>query len=220
MTLKKAIYKNVFPPLASLITNGLMSTTRRRIINPSVHDYHSTHPDVTAIFCFWHGKLVLPYFAYRNLGISILISEHRDGEIIARMVEYNGYRPVRGSSTRGGARGVKELLKVARRGGIIAVTPDGPRGPKRRLKEGVVFLAQMTGAPLYSMGVGYSKYRQLRDWSGMQIPKLFAHAVTVFGKEIRVPRRINREESEGYRLAIENDLNRCNALAERIARGG
>ncbi len=220
MKFSRTIQKHLLPPIASLVTNGLMSTVRRKIFNRSVHDYFLAHREVTGIFCFWHGKLILPYYAYRNKGVYILISEHRDGELVARMVELNGNRTVRGSSTHGGAKGAKRMLKIARSGNIIVVTPDGPRGPKRRLKEGVVFLARMTGAPLFPMGIGYSKYWQMRDWSGMQVPRPFARGVTVFGKGIRVPRKISKSEIEEYRRTIEDELNRCNVLAERIAMEG
>ena len=218
MKFSRTIQKHLLPPIASLVTNGLMSTVRRKIFNRSVHDYFLTHREVTGIFCFWHGKLILPYYAYRNKGVYILISEHRDGELVARMVELSGNRTVRGSSTHGGAKGAKRMLKIARSGNIIVVTPDGPRGPKCRLKEGVVFLARMTGAPLFPMGIGYSKYWQMRDWSGMQVPRPFARGVTVFGKGIRVPRKISKSEIEEYRRTIEDELNRCNVLAERIAK--
>jgi hypothetical protein len=197
-----------------------MSTVRWKLVNRGVHDYYMSHRGEAGIFCFWHGKIVLPYYVYRGLGAYILISEHRDGEFIARMVRFNGYRPVRGSSTRGGAKGLKGLLKVIRKGGVIAITPDGPKGPKGRLKEGIVFLAQLTGLPVYTLGVGYSKCWQLKDWSGLKVPKPFARGVIAFGKGIKVPRELSRDGLEECRLKIENELNRCNDLAERAAAEG
>ncbi len=219
MKLPKFIRKRVLPRLASLVVNGLMRTTRLKVVNRETPDYFMANRDKTAIFCFWHGKIIPLYHTYRRKGIYILISQHRDGELIARMVECNGYKPVRGSSTRGGSRSVKEMLKIAREGNIITITPDGPKGPKQKLKEGAVFLAQMTGAPLYPIGIGLSKCWQARDWSGIQIPKPFSRTVIYFGREFRVPRKIEPEEFERYRREIEAEIVRCNEEARRIACG-
>ncbi len=217
MKLPKFIRKNILPRLASLVVNVLMRTTRLKVVNREVQDHFLTNRDKAGIFCFWHGKIVLPYHTYRHKGIYILISQHRDGELISKMVECNGYKPVRGSSTRGGTRSVKEMLKIARKGNLIAITPDGPKGPKHHLKEGAIFLAQMTGAPLNTMGIGFSKFWEVHDWSGIQIPKPFARTVIYFGKEFCVPRKIEPEKFEQYRTEVEAELIRCNEEAQRIA---
>ena len=109
------------------------------------------------IIAFWHGRQLMMPLAYRGQAASILISQHRDGEIIARIMKYFGFGSIRGSSTRGGQQAVRHLLKVAHQGQDLVITPDGPRGPACLVQAGVMYLAKLTGFPIVPLTFACSK---------------------------------------------------------------
>jgi lysophospholipid acyltransferase (LPLAT)-like uncharacterized protein len=115
-----------------------------------------------SIFAFWHGRLLMMPCIYRGRGVTILVSQHTDGELIAKTVKGFGIEAVRGSSTRGWFEGTKGLLKAALSGRDIAVTPDGPRGPRYRAQMGAVRLARITGLPIIPLTFSASKKKPSR----------------------------------------------------------
>jgi lysophospholipid acyltransferase (LPLAT)-like uncharacterized protein len=121
------------------------------------------------ILAFWHAQQLMIPLGYRGLGAHVLISQHRDGEVIARIIARFGHRSVRGSSTRGGAGALRELIRIGRSGADLAVTPDGPKGPRQVAKLGVIQLAKTTGLPIVPLAFGCSKKKSLRagtaSWS-------------------------------------------------------
>jgi len=120
------------------------------------------------IIAFWHGRQLLMPLAYRGTSASILISQHRDGEIIARIMKYFGFHSIRGSSTRGGFQAVRQLLKVARQGQDLIVTPDGPRGPACQVQLGVIYLAKVTGFPIIPLTFACSKKKSFQAGTGFK----------------------------------------------------
>jgi lysophospholipid acyltransferase (LPLAT)-like uncharacterized protein len=122
------------------------------------------------IHAFWHGRLLMMPFAYEGRGITIIVSRHRDGELIAKTVKGFGIEAVRGSSTRGWFGGVKGLLKAVLSGRDIAITPDGPRGPRYRAQMGVVQLARTTGLPILPMTFSASKKKSLEAGTPLSCP--------------------------------------------------
>src|ERR1041385_6021733 len=109
------------------------------------------------IIAFWHGRQLMMPLAYRGRDVHILISQHRDGELIQRVVSRFGFHSVRGSTTRGGTAALRRLIAVGRSGGDIAVTPDGPKGPRQIAQPGVVHLAKATGLPIVPLTFACSK---------------------------------------------------------------
>ncbi|MBA5867400.1 MAG: DUF374 domain-containing protein [Nitrospira sp. CR1.3] len=109
------------------------------------------------IFAFWHARQLMMPFAYRGAEAHILISQHQDGEIIARIIERFGFHAVRGSSTRGGVEALRELIRLGRSGVDLVVTPDGPKGPSQVAKIGVIQLARASGLPIVPLTFGCSK---------------------------------------------------------------
>ena len=109
------------------------------------------------IIAFWHGQQLMMPLAYRGSGASILISQHRDGEIIARIMDRFQFQAVRGSTTRGGTRALRKLLQVCREGRDLVMTPDGPKGPARKVQLGVLYVAKMTGMPILPLVYACSK---------------------------------------------------------------
>jgi len=121
------------------------------------------------ILAFWHAQQLMIPLGYRGTGTHILISRHRDGEVIARIIARFGHRSVRGSSTRGGAWALRELIRLGRSGADLVVTPDGPKGPRQVAKLGVIQLARATGLPIVPLAFSCSKKNSSRagiaSWS-------------------------------------------------------
>ena len=123
------------------------------------------------IFVFWHGQLLPLLHYHRREGIVVLVSEHADGEYLTRVIERNGFGIVRGSSTRGATKGLLGLVRAARAGKDLALTPDGPRGPAGVFKPGALVAAQMTGLPIIPVAVGASSGWRFRSWDGFLVPR-------------------------------------------------
>jgi hypothetical protein len=134
-----------------------------------------------AVLALWHGQLFPLTWALRHRGVWVLVSEHRDGEIIARILERFGYTMIRGSSTRGGARALAEMVRALRSGHSIAVTPDGPRGPARVFAPGAAVAAQRSGTPVIPLYARASSAWRLRSWDQFMIPKPFARVTVYLG---------------------------------------
>lgn len=158
------------------------------------------------ILAFWHCKLLLMQYALRGRPVTALISRHGDGELIARTMARFGHAAARGSSTRGGAAALREAIRVARAGGSIAITPDGPKGPARIAKVGVVEIARATGLPILPVSVAYSRCKRLASWDGFEIPLPFSRMVIAYGETIACPADADASEREVIRLAVEERL--------------
>ncbi len=133
------------------------------------------------LFAVWHGNLLAPLWHRRGEGITLLVSAHDDGGQLAAAARGWGYDAVRGSSTRGGVQGLRGLVRVLRRGGVAAVTPDGPRGPARIPKPGVAAAAQLTGAPVVPVATAASRGWRLHSWDRFLVPRPFARVAIAYG---------------------------------------
>jgi lysophospholipid acyltransferase (LPLAT)-like uncharacterized protein len=122
------------------------------------------------IVAFWHGRLMMMPTVYRGQGMNILVSQHRDGELVARTVKGLGIDSVRGSSTRGWFGGIKGLLKAAKSGRDLAITPDGPKGPKYIAQAGIVQIARATALPIIPMSFGAAKKKLLEAGTPLSFP--------------------------------------------------
>jgi lysophospholipid acyltransferase (LPLAT)-like uncharacterized protein len=133
------------------------------------------------VFTLWHGQMLPGLWQHRGEGVAVLISEHRDGEIIAGIASGLGFRTVRGSTYRGADRALVGLVRELRAGHDVAVTPDGPRGPAGQFAPGALVAAQRAGAPIVSVGVAASRAWRLRSWDSFMIPKPFARVTVAYG---------------------------------------
>ena len=166
------------------------------------------------IFTLWHGELLPLLWHHRKEGVAVVISEHRDGEIIARIVEKFGFRTIRGSSSRGAARALIAIVRELERGGEVAVTPDGPRGPARRFASGALVAAQRVGVPIVGVGVVASSAWRLNSWDRFMIPKPFSRVQIAYTVPTTVAASSARE-AEGEAPRFESLLNHALAEAER-----
>lgn len=163
------------------------------------------HP---VVFALWHSRLLPLAYVHRNQNLVVLASRHRDGEYVARVVQRLGLDTARGSSTRGGARGMRELVRAAREGRDLAITPDGPVGPAREVKMGLVTLARLTGAPVIPVTVGGHRVWRLNSWDRFLVPKPFARLQVRYAPPLWVPRQAQAGELERLRLRIQDAMNR------------
>jgi lysophospholipid acyltransferase (LPLAT)-like uncharacterized protein len=133
------------------------------------------------VFTLWHGQMLPLLWQHRAEGVAVLISEHRDGEIIAGAASALGFRTVRGSTSRGADRALVGLVRELRAGHDVAVTPDGPRGPAGQFAPGALVAAQRAGAPIVSVAAAATWAWRLRSWDGFIIPKPFARVTVAYG---------------------------------------
>jgi lysophospholipid acyltransferase (LPLAT)-like uncharacterized protein len=173
----------------------------------------------TRIYVFWHEYILLPLHMRGHCNLTMLLSKHRDADILFRLAHHMGFECVRGSSYRGGAAALMELSRV---GGEmhVAITPDGPRGPRRVLAQGAVFLASRLGLPIVPMGLAYDRPWRLKSWDRFAVPRPFSRARAVIGPEVYIPPDRDRGTIELHRVAIERLLNDLTAEAEHWAEGG
>ena len=148
------------------------------------------------IFTLWHGELLPLLWHHRGEGVAVVISEHRDGEIIAQIAERLGYTTVRGSTSRGGGRALIGLMRAVQAGHDGAVTPDGPRGPAHVFAPGAAIAAQRTGAPLAMIRASATRAWRLKSWDRFLVPKPFATVRVVYGPIVPVDAASPREAAE------------------------
>jgi lysophospholipid acyltransferase (LPLAT)-like uncharacterized protein len=134
------------------------------------------------IFAFWHGRMLPLLWHHRGRGIAVLISEHGDGEIIARIAAALGYRTVRGSTSRGAERALLGMIRTVRDGVEVAITPDGPRGPAETFAPGAMVIAQRSRAPIIPLAAAASGAWRLRSWDRFMIPRPFARITISYGE--------------------------------------
>jgi lysophospholipid acyltransferase (LPLAT)-like uncharacterized protein len=197
---------------AGLVT-ALFGTTRARR-SGTEHFMEFRRRRMPVIFVFWHGQLLPLVHVHRGEGIVVLVSEHGDGEYITRIIEKKGFGTVRGSSTRGGTSGLRALVRAARGGRDLALTPDGPRGPRGDFKPGALLVAQLTGYPVVPLALGASRSWTLGSWDGFLVPKPLATIDIAYLPPRFVPRDASRNTLDGMAREIGADLN---ALTERLA---
>jgi lysophospholipid acyltransferase (LPLAT)-like uncharacterized protein len=138
------------------------------------------------VFVLWHSRILPLLYQHRHEDIVLLISRHRDGEYLANLGERWGYRSVRGSTKRGGEVGLLGIVRALQGGAVVAITPDGPRGPAEQVQPGAVAAAQHAGVPLLPIGARPSSAWWLGSWDRMCIPKPFARLDIVYGAPIEV----------------------------------
>lgn len=178
------------------------------------------------IYALWHDQTMMPITYRVNLPrdqsyipANTLVSKHQDGSWLTEFMRHFDLGAVRGSSSKGGASALKKLLETAERCHIV-ITPDGPRGPRHKVKPGIVYLASQTGIPIVANANAVSRYWEISgSWTNQIMPKPFSKVFLLIGKPIHVPEDISREEMEDYQELIESDLERLQQLAEQFVSG-
>ncbi len=209
-SLKQKILLAIASTIGPLLLKMLGYTWRVSYENP-----YRTAPmrkkGIKRIYCFWHNRLLGLAFTERKKNVGILISSHFDGEVVARIVDRMGYHPLRGSSTRGGTAGLLSMLRDDKVW-YLALTVDGPRGPKGVVKPGAIFLAAKSGLELIPVSCDSDSKWVLPSWDGFQVPRPFARVTISMGKPIVIDKvtghtAIKKQAGELARKI--NELNKC-----------
>jgi len=166
------------------------------------------------IFCIWHNRLALALPMHGNYServgqdrqLAAMVSASRDGGMLARILELFGTQPVRGSSSRRGRQALLELTRWSERGYDLAITPDGPRGPRYVVQPGIVALAQITGRPIVPGGLRIYWKACLKSWDRFQVPLPFSRVDMSFGEPLTVPRNASEEDREAARMELQKRL--------------
>lgn len=169
------------------------------------------------ILALWHGRLImLPMFRNGDKPLIALISSHRDGRIISKTASLFGIQTASGSTTRGGMRAVRELIRFAREGHSLFVTPDGPRGPRMRSSEGILDLARLTGLPILPAAMSARRGVNLNSWDRFLLPGLFTTVYIRWGKPIVVSAEDEKSQAiarlDSALIAVQNE---ADTLASR-----
>jgi lysophospholipid acyltransferase (LPLAT)-like uncharacterized protein len=176
------------------------------------------HPDYrgTKIYVFWHENILLPLYLRGHSNIAMLLSRHHDADILARVAVMMGFGTVRGSTFKGGSVALRELAGRARSENLT-ITPDGPRGPRRKLAPGCIFLASTMRIPIVVMGFGSERPWRLGTWDRFAIPRPWSRARGVVSRAIHVPADLSRDDLERQRAGVERLLVRLTDDAEAWA---
>lgn len=205
---------SLLPPVGAALVWGIAATMRRETRgHEEIDSFYRSGGHI--ILAFWHAQQLMIPVGYRGTGAHVLISQHGDGEIIARIIARFGHQAVRGSSTRGGAGALRALIKLGRAGQDLVVTPDGPRGPRQVAKLGVVQLAKATGLPIVPLAFACSTRQVFSSWDRFMVPFPFSRGLFLYGKPMFVSRESDDPALEADRLVLETELNRLTKEAEQ-----
>jgi lysophospholipid acyltransferase (LPLAT)-like uncharacterized protein len=209
----KAVFKLLFKtPAARTFMCWLIATYIRFVYYSSVRNiviHKDAGPymrgELPAVFAFWHGRLLLmPMIRPQGRKMHVFTSNHRDGEMMARTMNHFGFGTVRGSSTRGGARGAKQAIRALKAGDNVSITPDGPKGPALKVQPGLLILAHMTGVPVIPVTYASSRYKQIRSWDKFMLALPFGRIHYSIGAPLlNVTKEVLEEEM--LRLTCEVD---------------
>src|SRR5205823_7934692 len=199
-----------------------IGTTRKRMIS-SDGQQHPVDPAVARyIYAFWHEGLLAPLATRPR--IRVLISQHTDGELIAQICERLSIGVIRGSTARGGCQALLQMIRDAGDSTHLGITPDGPRGPRRELKPGVVMVASQSGLPIVPVGIGFVRAWRVKSWDRFAVPWPGSTLVGVIGLPIVVPGNLDRRGLNDWTSLVEDRLRESTVAAEewalRIRRDG
>ncbi|MCL5103944.1 MAG: lysophospholipid acyltransferase family protein [Armatimonadetes bacterium] len=161
----------------------------------------------------WHGVTILPIYYCRHMGFYSIVSISKDGELQNKLLRSRGFETIRGSSARHGIRALLEGVRRLKEGKMIAITPDGPKGPPKKVQPGTVHLAQRSGCPVLPVGVACRPCKRLSSWDSHMVPAPFARAVIAFGDPLYVSEADNENEAA---TRIEQAINEAERQAEEL----
>jgi lysophospholipid acyltransferase (LPLAT)-like uncharacterized protein len=171
------------------------------------------------VIAFWHGSMFVGWFVHRPAAgkpVSALVSQSRDGEYLSTVLERWGYSMIRGSSHIGGKEAMQLMVDALNSGSSLAITPDGPRGPRHEMKMGAVRAAQRAAVPLICAGIAMEKKRHLRSWDQFEVPAPFSRVVVSYSDPVMVPADFSGESLELFRLKMQDVLKTLTEDAERM----
>jgi lysophospholipid acyltransferase (LPLAT)-like uncharacterized protein len=201
----------------ALILSGVvrvwLGTTRIRMTFDEPAADPRCSSSARGIYLFWHEMMLFPCSDRGLPPFSVLVSRHHDGELIARIIQRLGFSVVRGSTTR---QGLSALRGLIRQGELshLAVTPDGPKGPRRVVQQGAVYVASRTGMPIYPAGFAFRDCWRAGSWDRMALPKLWTRGIGIVGSPVIVPPELSAEQIEQHRQLLQAEMDSVQKRAE------
>lgn len=207
---KEIVALALVPPFMVMVVRLIGMTLRYSLVN--VRSLHEARQDGNCIVVFWHQKFFPLLYSHRNSGFNIMVSHHRDGELIARTLRYLGFHVTRGSTTRGGMKACRIMTKAVLKHDL-AITPDGPKGPRYHFSPGAVAIAKHSGRPILPVGIGARFAKYFSSWDRFMVPLPMSSVKIVFGNVHHIPKTAD-DEAVSRKLADE--LHSLNSIAERF----
>jgi lysophospholipid acyltransferase (LPLAT)-like uncharacterized protein len=172
------------------------------------------------IYALWHENFLVPIARFGNPGVAALVSRHTDGQLLSMLIGTTGMQIVRGSTNRGGVAAVREMLRSDIAPRHLAVTPDGPRGPRRVVQQGVLYLASRTRMRIVPIGVGFYRPWRVNSWDSFAVPRPFSRVRCLFGEPLVVPPNLGQDDLQPHGIRLQSELNRLTAAAQGWADSG
>ncbi|MDX1946334.1 MAG: lysophospholipid acyltransferase family protein [Pirellulaceae bacterium] len=199
-----------------------LATMRVRMVSADGQSHPADPSQARYIYAFWHETLLAPLVMRTQ--VRVLISHATDGELIARVIQRLGLGVIRGSTARNGSQALLEMIRGGDGESHLAITPDGPRGPRRELKSGLVMVSSLAEMPVVPIGVGFTRAWRFGSWDRFALPVPFSTLVGVIGEPLQVPANLDRHEISSHAALIQNRLLELSDLADdwaaRLRRDG
>jgi lysophospholipid acyltransferase (LPLAT)-like uncharacterized protein len=193
-------------------------TSKKQIIFEKGFDLKRYNTE-SAIYAFWHNRMaMMPFDKPKKIKINVLISDHRDGRIIAQTMKVFGFDIISGSSTKNSYSAIKNILKQSNLGQTVAITPDGPKGPKKQINSNIIAISGLCQKYIIPMTYSCSKAFILRSWDRLIIPKLFNKIVIVLGTPIKPEKKLSDEQIKKLNNQLVSSLNYINDKADSITK--
>jgi lysophospholipid acyltransferase (LPLAT)-like uncharacterized protein len=206
--------KNLASKLIFIYLRLVYITSKWNIIFPEGFNIETLRQN-PAIYLFWHGRLsVMSALHPKNRKMNVLISTHRDGELIAKTVQNFSFEIINGSSNRNSLHAVREILRKLKNGENISITPDGPRGPRYKINGNVVEIAQLSNAPLIPLTFVCTKCRIFKSWDEFILPFPFNNITVVYGKPFHIQKN---DDAQQKQIELEQEMNDINRKAELLS---
>ncbi|WP_169544774.1 lysophospholipid acyltransferase family protein [Sneathiella aquimaris] len=214
--LKSDAIKGLAGLLAALYIWLVYRTSRWTVMNAGQAHRYLANED-PFILAFWHGRLLMmPTVVLKKSKVHVLISHHADGEIISRAIGHWGQKSIRGSTSKGALPAIKDMLRVLKDREIAVITPDGPRGPRMRVQDGVIRMAAMSGVPVIPVSFSSTRGKCLSSWDRFFVAKPFGKGVVLWGDPIHVPRKNEDGAYDNAKKEIENQLTELTQQADTL----
>lgn len=197
------------------LIKAIFSTTRIHFAGDVPKVLKTAGTPKQCIGAIWHSRILIFAYLYRGWRASILVSRSDDGEIIARILERQGFETIRGSTNKGGRRALGTLIQRLRNGGPAVIIPDGPQGPRFRVQSGIILLAQKTGVPIYPVSYSARHAKIFSSWDRFMLPLPFTECRVVYGDPVSIPADADDLVREACRLRLEGELCRITLNADR-----
>lgn len=214
--LRAAVTQKLLCFLGSLYIRFVYLTSRWDVVNGDIPKKFWKEEKLF-LLCFWHGRLLMmPYCWDLSKPIHMMISMHKDGRILSETVSHFGVKTIVGSTSKGGATALRNMVRTVKAGEYVGLTPDGPRGPRMRAQEGIVTIARLAKIPIVPIAYSSSRAKILGSWDRFLLPKPFGRGVFVWGDPIDIPHTSDKDKLETARLQVEDAITAVTVEADRL----